>query len=523
MAEVWGATHSKMQWRIREIKRVLKQNIILQPTSGAVQVNSGQKVIVDLPFNSLVDLSTFAMNFTAWTDHAGNVVGGATGYVRTRFFPRNIASLIQNFEIKINGKSIVNVPEYNYIYNILHDFTQGQDGLNRRAIGENADPSCKYMNNAGVITPRRGYPVGIETPGAINESQNDKDSYTIRSWLSMLGGNASTNIIDTSILGLVTIEITLAPSAITMLGRANAGAAIAAVTVANSEVGLAVVAGAAIAGGGATAAQGNSYHLGDVKFSMVRYDMPAEYYDSVRNVLDSGAAYKLYYPNYSVFTGAPVNSLSKNTTVRMSLSTSSLDYVIGTFRAANYDDNLDATNTPVISNTSTLASGMFGQNITTFDSQAKNGQAILFNNSKYLVRNGESLDYATWTIGNTRGAPENPTEIFEGVLRHFNIQNDVLGGIHPSIKSIPQFNKYSFAHILSLNIPGETDMYTVSGLNTEEIPVNIAWETKSNTAFIADGTWGINAGGGVTCLPVLIAGYSSHIQINKNRNITVVN
>ena len=207
----------------------------------------------------------------------------------------------------------------------------------------------------------------------------------------------------------------------------------------------------------------------------------------------------------------------------MSLSTASLDYVIGTFRAANYDDNLEATNTPVISNSSTLASGMFGQNIATFDSQARNGQAVLFNNSKYLVRNGESLDYATWTIGNTRGAPENPTEIFEGVLRHFNIQNDVLGGIHPSIKSIPQFNKYAFAHILSLNIPGETDMYTVSGLNTEEIPVNIAWETKSNTAFIADPTWGITAGAGVTCLPVLIAGYSSHIEIKKNRNIIVVN
>ena len=114
------------------------------------------------------------------------------------------------------------------------------------------------------------------------------------------------------------------------------------------------------------------------------------------------------------------------------------------------------------------------------------------------------------------------TEIFEGVLRHFNEQNDVLGGIHPSIKSLYQFERYAFAHILSLNVPEGNDIYNVSGLDTQEIPVSINWETKSTTAAATDATWGL-VDTNLNCLPVLIACYSSHLEIDRNRNIRMIN
>lgn len=519
MTQVGGAIPSKMEWRVKEIKRVLKQTINFTPTSGVTQVESGQKIIVDLPVNSLVALDTFTMTYDAWTDTPATPANGTAGYTRCRFLPRNSSSIIQNLEVKINGQSKFNVPDYNYIYNILHDYTQGQDGLNRRAIGENADPSCKYWKDGSVIMPRRGYPVGLYNAGAVTADQNDYDNYVVRSWLGLLGGNASTQIINTAMFGQITIEITLAPAGITMLGK-QSSEAINAVTVANSEVGIAIA--AAAANQAARPAAGNSYHLKNVNFSMVRYDMPAEYYDSVSNVLSSGATYKLYYPNYSVFTGAPVNSASKSTSVNMSISTKSLDYVIGTFRAVNYDENVDARNQVMLSKVSPVTQGRFGANDATFDNQARQGQAMLFNNSRYFVRNGESLDRCTWTIGNTRLNSENMTEIFEGVLRHFNVQNDVLGGIHPSIKSLAQFERYAFAHILSLNVPEGNDIYNVSGLDTQEIPVSINWETKSTTAATTDATWGL-VDTNLNCLPVLIACYSSHLEIDRNRNIRMIN
>ncbi len=54
----------------------------------------------------------------------------------------------------------------------------------------------------------------------------------MRSWLSLLGGNASTNVVETQTLGIVTIEIVLAPASILMQGTKNENQA--AVTVNNA-------------------------------------------------------------------------------------------------------------------------------------------------------------------------------------------------------------------------------------------------------------------------------------------------
>ena len=43
----------------------------------------------------------------------------------------------------------------------------------------------------------------------VDNSHLDQDLYTIRQWLGILGGNASTSIIDTSLYGDISIEITL--------------------------------------------------------------------------------------------------------------------------------------------------------------------------------------------------------------------------------------------------------------------------------------------------------------------------
>ena len=49
----------------------------------------------------------------------------------------------------------------------------------------------------------------------------DKGRYCVRSWLSLFGGNASTQVVDTQVLGTVTVEIQLAPANILMLGTAT--------------------------------------------------------------------------------------------------------------------------------------------------------------------------------------------------------------------------------------------------------------------------------------------------------------
>jgi hypothetical protein len=67
-------------------------------------------------------------------------IPGCSG-INKRYFPRNTASLIENLEIKINGQSRQNINQYNYIYNILNDYSCGYDATGKNRIGQNADPS----------------------------------------------------------------------------------------------------------------------------------------------------------------------------------------------------------------------------------------------------------------------------------------------------------------------------------------------------------------------------------------------
>ena len=93
--------------------------------------------------------------------------------------------------------------------------------------GENADPSIKQYIVGNDIIERRGYSIAKYDPNddSNNDVLRDRQEYCVRSWFSLLGGNASTNVVDTQMLGIVTIELVLAPASILMQGRKNEGTA----------------------------------------------------------------------------------------------------------------------------------------------------------------------------------------------------------------------------------------------------------------------------------------------------------
>ena len=316
------AIPSGMLYRVKNIAGVSKQTVKIVPVSGQTTVIQGQKIIVTLPANALVDLSTFEMNYQGTTNQGSNGTSWATtggtatnipNFCGKRYFPRNTASIIQNLEVKINGQSRQNIPEYNYIYNILNDYTCGYDSTAKNKIGMNTDPSNKSTYVKGRVQSYRGYPVGC-TGQTDDNSFQDQDYYTIRNWLGMLGGNASTNIIDTSLYGDITIEITLAPAGILMLSP-PLGAQATYASVTNPEVNLTTTAGASA---GAYAQTGSGYNLSNIGFQITRYDMPKSYDEAVASVLQSGAVFKLYYPNYSVFYGNSV-TIPKGGTTRFNI------------------------------------------------------------------------------------------------------------------------------------------------------------------------------------------------------------
>jgi hypothetical protein len=315
-------------------------------------------------------------------------------------------------------------------------------------------------------------------------------------------------------------------------------------SVTNNEVGLATAVGTTAA---ATASQGTGYTLSSIGFQIVRYDMPQSYYQAVAGVLEAGSVFKLYYPNYSSFMST-AQSLPKGGTSRFNLSTQSLDMVISTFQVQDRgtqqapvlglwgaagvgsvpgDSSFGvSTATPSVGLAATASAvGEYGTYLKSFPFGLTAGWPKLLNNPKYFVRNGDGIQQCTYIVGNVRLIPETVPEQFNGVLRAWNAQNDVLGGLYPGIASLAHYQSQFYAHILSLNVTNEHDMYTVSGLNCSATPISIAWEVTGTSAAPANidkiGTSNGNiwSNGAYNATPVMIACYTSRLEISAGRQI----
>jgi hypothetical protein len=410
--------------------------------------------------------------------------------------------------------------------------------VSKNRIGCNADPSLKSTWKDGQVARYAGFPLGCTTDTTSN-SFADQDNYTIRQWLGILGGNASTSIIDTSLYGDIVIEITLASSDVLMLSPAPPTLATYA-SATNNELNIATTAGTTAA---LTASQGTGYTLSNIGFQIVRYDMPQSYYQAVAGVLESGAVFKLYYPNYSSFMST-AQALPKGGTSRFNISTQSLDMVISTFQiqdrgtqqapilglwgtngvgALPGDSSFGPSTTGLTATAS--AAGEYGSYTKSFPFGLTMGWPKTLNNSKYFVRNGDGIQQCTYIVGNVRLIPETIPEQFNGVLRAWNAQNDVLGGLYPGIQSLAHYQSQFYAHVLSLNVTNEHDIYTVSGLNCSATPISIAWEVNGTSAAPANidrqatSNGNIWATGATSATPVMIACYTSYLAVSSGRQI----
>jgi hypothetical protein len=82
-----GAVPNSMLYRIKQIEGLSKQTLTIVPTSGQGSVYNGNKIIVSLPMNSLLDLGTFEMNFYGKTAHNGAIQWSSKKLRSNSFFP----------------------------------------------------------------------------------------------------------------------------------------------------------------------------------------------------------------------------------------------------------------------------------------------------------------------------------------------------------------------------------------------------------------------------------------------------
>jgi hypothetical protein len=158
----------------------------------------------------------------------------------------------------------------------------------------------------------------------------------------------------------------------------------------------------------------------------------------------------------------------------------------------------------------------------TWEAQVRAGLRRLFNNSRYFARNGSSITSCSWKVGMSEYPARTVQQQFDGVLQHFNIQNDQgSGGMYPGIQSLHHFQETFYTDILSLSTNQSESDYVISGLNTQETPLQITWNVTADA--LANPIDVLIPNTATQCTPYLICGYTSCLEIAGGRQITLIN
>ena len=96
----------------------------------------------------------------------------------------------------------------------------------------------------------------------------------------------------------------------------------------------------------------------------------------------------------SVYTGNAVLASNKTCATSFSISTKSLDYVIGTFRIPSYD----VPNTPLNTSISSEKALEVGETKATAKSPFSAGLRRVYNQSRYFAHNGDSIETTQWRV-----------------------------------------------------------------------------------------------------------------------------
>jgi hypothetical protein len=597
--------------RVRNINQIYKQTVKLLPIQQGNVVN-GNKITVQFPVDSVFDLRSLSFDAFIQTSHAGNQSGNAANnYVQTYYLPRNgIASMISQLDIRINGRSIQNISQYSYVYNAISDWVYNGSNM-QDEVGAVADPSLMTFYNKGKLHTRRGYPVSFYGDGTLTDIVNKScrlyDKYSCRRFLGFLG-ESSTFIINTALLGDLTIEFTLEGTNVLMAGctvpdtwpiiPSNTAATLyttaATSNVINSmdpindiaadNVAAADTAGtgnalntklidlqnymkltrgftigdtgagsvgncttgtvgsnyqqAAIPNAGAIAAETPSFTFSNINFTITRYEFgDSSYYDALNRALDSGHQFQVYFKNYQVFNGTSTND--KNQSMRITIASQSLNYLIGTFQAPNRTTITQPINTLI----SPPQAGENGVYSATFDNQVDSGMPRTFNNALYFVRNGSKIKTSKWSVDQQDFPVKDIYDIYNENLRHWG-KFGKPENIYKGIQTIYHFQETFFTDVLSLEIPDQYNdgLYNVSGVNCKGVPLNIIYNTVGgdDTSFyqytdvsaVANITAANKKGFSAynlyldtnsTYTPVIIANFTSKLVLSKGRNVEYYN
>jgi len=468
-----------LQYKILTLQGHSKTCVKLTPDRTAVK--HGESFRCKLPSNTLIDLRTLCL----YAKGTCEVVSGQAVH-----FPRNTSSLIKTLSVYVNGTLIERIDNYNILYNKLYDLECGIDQVSKRYL-EISDPSISYSvaNDTTNASPN------ILTSSATATSTTGR-KLCVNNWLGFIS-SASCPCVDSNDFGVMEIEIELANESV-LWASAHATA------------------------GDAPAPVGAKWKLDDVHFtiSKIVFNDPLYYNMKAAKLLSSGL--QIGYQTYIASKGSVVakSSVSVNATI----NTTSLDQLICCYGP----ETPSITKLQLFGSNNAAASLSFAQVLTGYNRTATNAVSLItgqtdaaihhntagdaFNQSLFFKSDATGLGTSSIEINNTPLAPQplEDYEVFNETLIALGNNNlDMSAGVHQGMRSLSDFLKYYFAHIVSLENISKNDDFYKSGLDGKSSALNIVWKQSYPTT-----------GGNV--VPYIYAKCTRIMQINEGNQITII-
>ena len=502
-----GQFPKNLSYKIAELSNFSKTTCKLTP--DRTSVSKGETFRCKLPSNTIIDLSTLCF-YAKGTCENLNTAAAANVNPNKVHFPRLTSSLIKTLSIYCNSVLIERIDSYNILYAKLNDLDGGGVGGDAKRNLEISDPSVRYALN-GVFDHTAGTPQ-ITTLDATTSDVNRKIAIT--NWCGFLS-TASTRCIDTNDFGTMEIEITLADEKVLWASANNMTGS------ASSQVAPNVNA---------------NYKLDDIHFtiSKVVFNNSLYYNMKASKLLSSGL--QIAYQTYIASKGSVVDK-SGAVNVNCTINSTSLDQLICTFNPENpsvqhlqlygSNDGVDSLCFPQAS------AGIASRKITTTgatyaDLVAKietlkgqtdanpfhNSAGDLFNQSYFFKSDAVGIASSSIEINNTPLMPQplEDYEIYNESLIALGLNNvDMNASVHSGLRSLADYLKYYFAHIVSLENISNDGHFTKSGLDSKASGLNVVWKLAYNSGAVS-----------MKQAPYIFAKCTRVLQINEGHSVMVI-
>ena len=480
-------------FQMKSYKNLTKSTIEILPSSGQGNYSPNQKVIFTLPYASTISIEDLALHFTFTSKNlpvATATTGGDSTCIEKITAPRDIASLISEIDIKINGQTIQHLTRYNDIVNIFEQFQNGSVSASALA-GANKyqdvwDQMYTIDDSSGAIIP------GNKTIAKDAANNIVSKKFIVNRWYGLLGARGketSSNFIDTNMLGEVTIAFTLARASVCpSVIKVEATALSETTSLSSGEYSTAV------------ASRNTSYELSDVKMSMVRYNLPNSYGEALASNLSGGAKYQIAFNHYEFHTQKAGKA---SDTIRWNENSRDIKGLLAVFT----DNERENTNLPMTYDPSMNTSPYFKYENTIHDNSqfqigsVKMPQNVLDTESVYL-ENCRGLFPNRGHDGIVNGA------VFDGTKTTYKSNGDIV-----------ELLQYYFMAYLSLEmsegVSGETKMgkKLLSGLSSEQLPISCSYTYKNKGANAKSWDKSVHVISLTTRMLVIQNGQSVHVEI----------